>query len=554
MKEVTIRYEDGRKKTKIAYGTRVHEVFVDLINGEKDNPVIAATINNELVSLSFKIEINAEIKAVQLYSNTGIRLFRRTLSFILAKASVTLFPDRHLVISHSLGDSFYYYYNGLEEISDNDIALIQREMNRIVESKCSIDRRVISYSEAIDFFKKVNQPATALLLKYRNESKIPIYNCGGFIDISYEPLLPNTDLLKPFELYNYAPGFLLRYPNRKEPHKMAAFKDMPSLFSVYKEYKAWGKILNVNCVGRLNELSEKREIKPFIRVAEALHNKKISQIADSITMRKGKVRVILVAGPSSSGKTTFTKKLSIQLRVMGFNPVSISLDNYYLPNEEAPLDGHGKPDFESLHALNIDLLNNHLLKLFDGEEVEIPVFDFKTGRPKDKGIPLQLTKRNILLIEGIHGLNPGLTPLIADDLKYKIYISALTQLNLDDHNRIPTTDNRLVRRMVRDHQFRGNSAAVTLNMWPSVRRGEEKNIFSFQNQADSMFNSALDYELAVLKIYATPILRTIKPKDNVYNEAIRLLSFLDNFSSIPPQYVPDQSILREFIGESAFSY
>ena len=553
MKKVDIKLENGEEKT-IDYGTRVKEIFSNLLSEKTDNPVIAANINNELVSLSFKIEINSYVEAVRLYSTPGIRLFRRTLSFLLAKASVTLFPERHLVISHSLGDSYYYYYNGLEEISDKDIALLQKEMNRIVESECNIERRVISYNEAIDFFQKVNQPATALLLKYRNESKIPIYYCGGFIDISYEPLLPNTSLLKPFKIHNYAPGFLLRYPNRKTPHKLASFKDMPSLFAVYKEYKAWGKILNVNCVGKLNELSEKREIKPFIRVAEALHNKKISQIADNIASRKGNVRVILVAGPSSSGKTTFTKKLSIQLRVMGFNPVSISLDNYYLPNNEAPLDENGKPDFESLYSLNIDLLNKHLLQLFDGKEVEIPIFDFITGRPKETGTLLQLTKRNVLLIEGIHGLNPELTPLVGNDLKYKIYISALTQLNMDDHNRIPTTDNRLVRRMVRDHQFRGNSAETTLNMWPSVRRGEENNIFRFQDQADSVFNSALDYELAVLKIYATPILRTIKPENKVYNEAIRLLSFLDNFSSIPPQHVPDQSILREFIGESAFSY
>ncbi len=553
MKEVNIKLESGVEKI-IAYGTRVNEVFDGLLNEKTENPVIAAKINNELVSLSFKIEINSYVEAVRIHSAPGIRLFRRTLSFILAKASVTLFPERHLVISHSLGDSYYYYYNDQENISDKDTDLLQKEMNRIVKSECDIERRVISYNEALEFFQKVNQPATALLLKYRNGSKVPIYYCGGFIDISYEPLLPNTKLLKPFDIHNYTSGFLLRYPNRKTPHKMAPFKDMPSLFAVYKEYKAWGKILNVNCVGKLNELSENREIKPFIRVAEALHNKKISQIADSIAARKGKVRVILVAGPSSSGKTTFTKKLSIQLKVMGFNPVSISLDNYYLPNEESPLDEHGKPDFESLYSLNIDLLNKHLLELFDGKEVEIPIFDFITGRPRDKGTPLQLTKRNILLIEGIHGLNPGLTPQIQNNLKYKIYISALTQLNMDDHNRIPTTDNRLVRRMVRDHQFRGNSAEMTLNMWPSVRSGEEKNIFRFQDQADSVFNSALDYELAVLKIYATPILRTIKPDNKVYNEAIRLLSFLDNFSSIPPQNVPDQSILREFIGESAFSY
>lgn len=553
MKEVNIKLENGVEKT-ILYGTRVNEIFGELLNKKTENPVIAAKINNELVSLSFKIEINSYVEAVRLHSTPGIRLFRRTLSFILAKASVTLFPERHLVISHSLGDSYYYYYNGQEKISDKDIGLLKKEMNRIVDTECNIERRVISYNEALEFFQKVNQPATALLLKYRNGSKVPIYYCGGFIDISYEPLLPNTKLLKPFDIHNYTPGFLLRYPNRKTPNTLSPFKDMPSLFAVYKEYKAWGKILNVNCVGKLNELSQNREIKPFIRVAEALHNKKISQIADDIATRKGNVRVILVAGPSSSGKTTFTKKLSIQLRVMGFNPVSISLDNYYLPNAEAPLDEHGKPDFESLYSLNIELLNKHLLELFDGKKVEIPIFDFITGKPKETGTPLQLTKRNILLIEGIHGLNPDLTPLVGNDLKYKIYISALTQLNMDDHNRIPTTDNRLVRRMVRDHQFRGNSAETTLNMWPSVRRGEEKNIFRFQDQADSVFNSALDYELAVLKIYAAPILRTIKPDNDVYNEAIRLLSFLDNFSSIPPQHVPDQSILREFIGESAFSY
>ncbi len=553
MKEVNIKYDNGQE-IKTSYGTRVNEILKDTIKETTDNPVIAALVNNELVSLSFKVEINATVNPIRLDSTPGARLYRRTLSFILAKASVSLFPDRHLVISHSLGDSFYYYYNGQESVSDKDTSLLQREMERIVKSHAPIERRVISYSEAINFFKKVNQPATALLLKYRNESKIPIYYCRGFIDISYEPLLPDTSFLKYFELYNYKPGFLLRYPNKKNPRKLTSFIDMPSLFSVYKEYKAWGKILNVNCVGRLNELSEKRKIKPFIQVAEALHDKKISQIADSIAAERDNVRVILVAGPSSSGKTTFTKKLSIQLRVMGFNPVAISLDNYYLPNDEAPLDEHGKPDFETLHALNIDILNRHLLQLFDGKEVEIPIFDFITGRPKETGTPLKLTKRNILLIEGIHGLNPELTPLIDDKLKYKIYISALTQLNLDDHNRIPTTDNRLIRRMVRDHQFRGNSAATTLNMWPSVRRGEEKNIFSFQNYADSVFNSALDYELAVLKIYATPILRTIKSDEEVYNEAIRLLSFLDNFSSIPPQNVPEQSILREFIGEGAFSY
>lgn len=552
MKKITVTFEDSSKKI-YPYGTRVNEILNES-SSAGNPPVIAALVNNELVSMSFKVEINASLKPVRLNSILGVRIFRRTLSFILAKASRQLFPERLLIIGHSLGDSYYYYYDGEAEISDMDIEELLSKMSEIVHANEPIERRVIAYGEAVEFFRNENQQATALLLRYRNESKIPIYVCGDFIDLSYEPLLPSTGFLSPFELKNYPPGFILRYPNSNTPDKLSPFKDIPTLFNVYKEYKAWGKILNVNCVGKLNLLSEKREVKPFIRVAEALQNKKISQIADCIYQQKDDVKIVLIAGPSSSGKTTFTKKLSIQLQVLGFNPVSISLDDYYLPNDKTPRDKEGKPDFEALHALNIKLLNQHLLDLFAGKEVEIPAFDFKTGRPKEKGRPLKMQKRNILLIEGIHGLNPGLTPQIPEDTKYKIYISALTQLNLDDHNRIPTTDNRLIRRIVRDHQFRGNSAGDTLRMWPSVRRGEDKNIFPFQNQADSAFNSALDYELAVLKIFAQPLLLTVKPSDEVYTEALRLLSFLNNFSTIPPKYVPEQSILREFIGDSAFSY
>ncbi len=551
MKEITVTFNNSTKD--YPYGTRVSTVLDDF-RGKIHNTPVAALVNNELVSLSFKVEINASLQAVTLESPLGIRIFRRTLSFILAMASRQLFPDRALIIGHSLGDSYYYYYNGEAEISDKDINDLSRVMHEIIEADLPIERKVISYAEAISFFKNENQKGTALLLRYRNESKIPIYVCGDFIDLSFEPMLPSSGLVKPFELRNYPPGFLLRYPNRSTPGTLSPFKDIPTLFNVYKEYKAWGKILNVNCVGRLNRLSENREIKPFIRVAEALQNKKISQIADDIYTRKGNVKVVLIAGPSSSGKTTFSKKLSIQLQVMGFNPVAISLDDYYLPNDQTPRDKDGNPDFEALHALNVELLNKHLLALFAGEEVEIPLFDFKIGRPKEKGKKLRMHKRNILILEGIHGLNPELTSQIPTDTKYKIYISALTQLNLDDHNRIPTTDNRLIRRMVRDHQFRGNSAGDTLRMWPSVRRGEDKNIFPYQNQADSAFNSALDYELAVLRIFAEPLLKTVKPSDEVYTEARRLQSFLYNFSMIPPRYVPAQSILREFIGESDFSY
>lgn len=552
MKDITVTFEDGSKKI-YTYGTRIHKIFKDMKPSDNSTP-IAALVNNELVNLSFKVEINATIKAVTSESYQGIRISRKTLSFILAMASRQLFPERLLVIGHSIGDSYYYYYESEAEISDRDINKLFAQMNLIIRNAFPIERRVISYSEALEFFQNENQKATALLLRYRNEPKIPIYICGDFIDLSFEPLLPSTEKVPPFSLHNYAPGFLLRYPNINTPHTLSSFRNIPTLFNVFKEYKAWGKILNVNCVGKLNMRSEEKKIKPFIRVAEALQNKKISQIADDIYKHRDEVKVILIAGPSSSGKTTFSKKLSIQLQVLGFNPIGISLDDYYLPKDKTPRDSEGNPDFEALEALNIEQLNHNLLDLFAGKEVETPVFNFKIGRPKDTGRMLKMFKRNILILEGIHGLNPGLTPQIPDSTKYKIYISALTQLNLDNHNRIPTTDNRLIRRMVRDHQFRGSSAGDTLHMWSSVRRGEDKNIFPFQDQADSAFNSALDYELGVLKIFAEPLLKTVKPNDEVYTEARRLQVFLSNFSTIPPRYVPAESILREFIGESDFSY
>jgi uridine kinase len=332
------------------------------------------------------------------------------------------------------------------------------------------------------------------------------------------------------------------------------FQDNPVIFDIYQEYKAWGKILNVNCVGRLNELFAQGRADHFVRVAETLHDKKIANIADRIHERQEDIRVVLVAGPSSSGKTTFTKKLAIQLQVVGFNPSIISLDDYFVPREETPRDENGNYDFEALEAIDIQLLNEHLIRLFDGEEIQVPSFDFRSGRRREYGSRLALSERGILLMEGIHGLNDRLTPRVPRERKYKIYVSALTQVNLDDHNRIPTTDNRLLRRMVRDYQFRGHSAVDTLEMWPSVRKGENTHIFPFQNSADSAFNSALDYELAVLKVYAEPLLKTVKPYHKVYTEAVRLLSFLNNFAPLPARYVPSSSILREFIGNSSFEY
>jgi uridine kinase len=309
-------------------------------------------------------------------------------------------------------------------------------------------------------------------------------------------------------------------------------------------------------VGQLNQLVSDRTVREYIRIAEAFQANKLAEIAAKIYDRRDSVKVVLIAGPSSSGKTTTAKRLSIQLKVMGIEPIAIGLDDYYVGTERTPKDENGKPDFECLEALDVPYLNEQLLALFRGEEVEIPSFDFKAGKRKEGGgKKLRLNeRRTVLIVEGIHGLNDNLTPQVAPDMKFKLYVSALTQLNLDDHNRIPTSDNRLIRRMVRDYQFRGAAAAKTISMWPSVQRGERKHIFPFQNSADIAFNSALDYELAVLKVYAEPLLRSVKPHMAEYSEAIRLLSFLENFASILPHYVPSQSILREFIGESEFKY
>jgi uridine kinase len=326
------------------------------------------------------------------------------------------------------------------------------------------------------------------------------------------------------------------------------------LFSIYREYKDWGKILNVRCVGHLNDLISNRNVQGFIQVAEALHDKKIAMIADKICEHRDDVKLVLIAGPSSSGKTTFAKKLAVQLQVLGRNPFPISLDNFFLPRERTPRDEEGNYDFESLQAIDIEFMNEKLLRLMSGEETKLPRYNFQTGHRQMDSSAERLPDRAIIILEGIHGLNDELTPLIPREQKYKIYVSALTQLNLDDHNRISTTDNRLLRRIVRDSQFRGHSAFDTLSMWESVRRGESRNIFPFQNSADSAFNSALDYELSVLKVYAEPLLKSIKPAQEGFHEALHLLSFLNDFAPIPPSWVPEYSILREFIGESSFKY
>jgi uridine kinase len=521
---------------------------------EPDNPVVAAVVNNEVLDLSRRVRINATVEPVHLRSDPGIRCYRQSLCFLLALAVQHLYPGRRLIIGHSLGDGYYHYFDDEETVEQATLSLITAEMNHIVESRLSINRRLIAYGDAFDYFVEHGMSETAALLDHRNESRVTVHQCGDFLDISHGPLVPHTGVLKYFALTKLEPGFVMRFPNRRTPTTMRKYRHSSQLFSIYQEYKQWGKILGITSVGRLNQKVVDGSIGEFIRVNEALQEKKIADIAGLIEERRDSVRVVLIAGPSSSGKTTFTKRLAVQLSAQGMHPYLVSVDDYFLSREDTPRDKDGRYDFESIRAIDIDLLNEHLLGIFAGDSVRLPRFDFRSGTRSFTGPTITATDRDILLLEGIHCLNDELTPRIDRTSKYKIYVSALTQLDLDDHNRISTTDNRLVRRLVRDYQFRGHSGLDTLTMWPSVRRGERNNIFPFQDLVDNAFNSALDYELGVLKKHAEPILHRVKPFHDVYDEALRMLEFLGNFTNIPDKLVPDYSIVREFIGDSGFQY
>ena len=557
--QVLIKDSESGEELKIncLTGTTIESIVSTAPPGfnTSGSPLAAVRANDEILPLSARLEVNTRLEPVLLDSSEGMSIYRCSLAFLLAVAASELFPERRLYIGHSLSNSYYYTFIDGHKPENEEIAGLQARMNELVKDNLPIRRRYMAYAEAMGIFIKEHQIDTALLMNERSESKVMINECAGFVDLYISPLVNRTGLLDAFELMPYEEGFLLRFPAFGAGKQVPPYEDNPIIFSVYTEYKKWGRIVGVHSVGRLNRLISDRNIKDYIRIAEAFQEKKLAEIADEIYKRKEDVRAVLIAGPSSSGKTTSAKRLSIALKVMGIEPIAISLDDYYVGTEHTPKDEKGEPDFECLEALDVPYLNEQLLSLLEGNEVTLPLFDFKTGRRKEEGgRKIRLDRRTMLIIEGIHGLNDALTAQIKRETKFKLYVSALTQLNLDDHNRIPTSDNRLLRRMVRDYQFRGSGASKTIKMWPSVQRGELKHIFPFQNSADAAFNSALDYELAVMKFYAEPLLRSVKPGMREYSEASRLLSFLANFAPIPPQYVPGTSILREFIGESDFKY
>jgi uridine kinase len=545
-------------------GTQADVLLPTLLSNRPEDPgdrILAVKLNNQVIPLSFRLEINGVLEPVSLNSVEGAPVYRRSLAFLLALAAWELFPGRSLRIGHSLGNGYYYTFGDEPEGAAGknalgDIEALRERMAALVQEDIPIYSHYLSYMDALEQFERNGQTDTAMLLEHRSESRIRVNECHGFSDLYIEPLAARTGILSAFELMPYREGFLLRFPRIGRFPEIEPFEDMPGLFSVYSEYKRWGRIVGVHSVGRLNRLAAGRSIREYIRIAETFQEKKLAAIADSIYARRDSVMVVLIAGPSSSGKTTTAKRLSIELKALGLDPIAVSLDDYYLGADKTPLNEKGERDYECLEALDVSLLNEQLLSLFAGEEVEIPSYDFKVSRRREagQGARIRMGEKSILVVEGIHGLNDALTSRIARDKKFKVYVSALTQLNLDDHNRIPTSDNRLLRRIVRDYQFRGKDAAQTVRTWPDVQEGERKHIFPFQESADVAFNSALDYELGALKYVAEPQLRKVKPDRAEYTETSRLLAFLENFAAIPPQYVPGQSILREFIGDSEFEY
>lgn len=534
------------------YGTKVYSVL-DNFNIPTDS-IYAVKINNEVRSLEDQLQYTSTIEPVLNNSKTGSAIYRRSLCLLLATACHTLFPEKRLLVGHSLGHGYFYTFENEDEVSNDVINQLRKEMEKLIEQNIPITTKDISYQEATQLFEKLNLKETRKQLQFICEPSIKINTINDFSDIYFEPLVRSTGVLKVFDILQYKNGFLLRFPRTSDPERLDLFKDEPKLYEIFSKYKEWGKRVNVTSAASLNQLIKQRQINDFIEITETFQQKNISNIASQI-IEKGTVKVVLIAGPSSSGKTTSAKKLALELRAMGYQPKIISLDCYYLGRDKTPLGEDGKPDFECLEALNIELLNQNLVDLFAGKEVCIPSYDFHSGTSYfDENCKMTLEENEILIMEGIHGLNDKLTPKVPAEYKFKIYLSALTQLNLDDHNRISTSDNRLIRRIVRDNNFRGKPAAGTIEMWPSVTRGEELHIFPFQNNADAILNTALDYEFSVLRVYAAPLLRQVTPMEKEYSEARRLLNFLENFSTIPPTEVPPRSIIREFIGGSAFHY
>ncbi len=545
---VQVRFPDGR----IYQGPRNAplEAFIAAVRRPEDPLVVSALVEGKLVELTYRLNHDVPVEPISVVQSDGARIYRRSLAFLLVVAAAELFPDAQVVIDHSLPASgLYCRVEGRPPLTAEEVKQLEAHMRALAEADLPIVKRRIPLEEAREALGRQGYEDKVRLLAYRSKDYLKVYELRGIYDHFYGHMVPSTGYIRHFALEPFLPGFVLRFPRRHRPDRLPPVQDSPKLTAVFRRYGEWLQFLEVEDVADLNQAVEQGRIREVILVSEALHAQHIAEIAREVARQIEHIQLVLIAGPSSAGKTTFSKRLGVQLLANGIRPLPLGLDDYFVPRDRTPLGEDGEPDFEALAAIDLDLFNRQLLDLMAGREVRLPRYNFITGR-REEGRTLRLRPGQVLLIEGLHGLNPNLVPRIPPEKLYRIYVSALTQLNLDRHNRIPTTDTRLLRRLVRDARERGYTAQETIARWEKVRQGEVHNIFCYQENADVMFNSALVYELAVLKPLAEPLLLQIEMGTLEWVEARRLLAFLEWFRPCPAGLVPDNSILREFIGGS----
>lgn len=540
---------------------RVYPLGVTLMEIKDDfkvslnNPIIGALVNNKVKELSFVFVKNKKVEFIDYSHPDGLRLYVRSLFFVLFAAVREVFPQVKLKIMHGISRGYYSELTGLDRsITDADIFAIKSKMQQFVDKDIPFEKIGLPTEEAVEICTKQNLRYKAKLFSQQGAMFTYLYFMGEQANFFYGHMVPSTGYLKVYDLVAYYDGLLLRIPKPNKFSELQPYSRHDKLFGIFQEHKDWAELLNVPNVANLNENTLNGTSGDIIKISEALHEKKIAEIANLVHDRRDKVKIVLIAGPSASGKTTFSKRLMVQLAVNGLKPTMISLDDYFVDREKTPKDEHGEYDFEAIEAIDIDFFNQQLVQLFNGESVELPKFNFTVGQRFPSEKKLQLGPGSILIVEGIHGMNPNLIPHINPENTFKIFLSALTQISIDDQNHISTTDNRMIRRMIRDSKYRNYSASDTIRRWPSVRAGEDKNIFPYQENADVMFNSAMIYELAVLKKYAEPLLKSVPESQSEYSESNRLLKFLSYFKDIDDQEIPPTSVVREFLGGSSFTY
>ena len=553
MKQVIqIRCKNNKKSQKVEIGSTLFDIF-SAFGLQMEYGPVSCKVNNKVEGLHYRVYNNKDVEFLDMTSPSGSRAYTRTLFFVLCKAVQDLYPAHDVIIDIPVSNGFYVDVRFGRPATDEDVDKIRQRMQEIINAKMPIRRYMVPTEEAIALFEEKGDVEKVKLLKTSGSIYTTYYKIGEYVDFYYGTLLTNTSELYLFGLEKYYDGMLLRIPSVKDPSVLGELTKQDKMFEIFKEHHRWQDILGIRTVGDFNQAVDAGFTTDIININEALQEKKIAKIAEDIANRKG-VRLVLLAGPSSSGKTTSCKRLSIQLAVNGLKPLQISLDDYFVDREKTPKDANGEYDYESIYALDLQLINDQFNALFRGEEVELPKYDFQTGKSKKSGKKLKMNDNNVLVVEGIHALNPELTAQIPNEQIFRVYASALTTILLDNHNYIPTTDNRLLRRIIRDYKYRGVSAQETIHRWPSVRAGENKWIFPFQENADAMLNTAMLYELAVIKTQAEPLLQQVPENCEEYAEAYRLLKFLKYFKGIPYNNLPPTSLLREFLGGSSFHY